>query len=691
MDPQIEKGIKEKHHQKSSGFPTWLFLHKELIEALDEAKPVEVSVLINQINHLHFIEGQLYVHLRNPKYLTNILLRANPSPCIDGLVNCKWSEKQPPEIDFADYDLRHLIIDNGQSMILIPGRPQNLDEKGFVFRLTGQGFSVGKRQAKRYAYGNEVTVELIQSGVVAEGKLLDFSPMGYRIGIGSKSSHTFKWLNSDEPVTLQFRYRQRVFLSTICRCVRRRNDIRSMEVVLIPTKQMVSRYKKRRIRNPRQRLFPAPGLTFFHPLLNKDVNLIVSDISTSGFSIYEGPQEGLLLQGMIIPELFVEFSGALRLKCSGQVLYRLEEKERVRCGIAILDMDVNSYGQLSHILSNALDPHASISQKLDLEALWEFLFESGFIYPLKYKLIQTHREEFKNTYRKLYQESPEIAKHITYQTNGKIEGHISMIHVYERAWMIHHHAARQGSRRAGIKVLKDLMLHLNDMHRLPSAKMDYAMCYYRPQNRFPDRVFGDFARELKNPLGCSLDLFTYYTLTTHYQAIRCPAGWTLQEASISDIWELTQFYDQHSGGLLLDMMGLKEVQSCAGKLESLYQRHGLIRKWNVYSLRHNDKPRAILIINQSDLGLNLSELLNSIKIIVMDMNTGDLSWEILSLAIGELKSAYEIDEAPVLVYPHGYVHSQGMPYEKHYHLWILDVQYGNTFLEFMAEKFGIKG
>ena len=80
--------------------------------------------------------------------------------------------------------------------------------------------------------------------------------------------------------------------------------------------------------------------------------------------------------------------------------------------------------------------------------------------------------------------------------------------------MIHHHAARiMDSKRPGFMVLKQIMYYMNDMYRLPSAHMDYVMCYFRPENRFPDFVFGGFAKTLKNSQGCSMDLFSYLTYT----------------------------------------------------------------------------------------------------------------------------------------------------------------------------------
>ena len=43
---------------------------------------------------------------------------------------------------------------------------------------------------------------------------------------------------------------------------------------------------------------------------------------------------------MIIPELEISFSGALKISCSAQVIYRLKEGEKgKRCGLAIYFRD----------------------------------------------------------------------------------------------------------------------------------------------------------------------------------------------------------------------------------------------------------------------------------------------------------------------------------------------------------------
>jgi len=656
--------------------PPWLFQHRTLTDALENAKPVKKETLTNTLNHIHFIDGYVFALLGHPKYKESVLIRAYPEHCLGSKLTCRWSDDNPAGLKPEEYKFQYVIIIDGRSLILVPGAVQEIDNKHFTIELPSLSHAVGQRQAKRYHCRN-IAVELIQSGFLAKGELLDFNSMGFRIRVGPEASCSFQWFNSDELATVHLRNEQQILFSGACDCIRQRGGLREREIVFTPSGEGIIRFKKSKFRNPRQQLQPAPTLIFNHPLLKTRVQFEVSDISTSGFSVYEKADEAVLLFGMIIPELVIDFAGVSRLKCSAQVIYRRNEKEKgIRCALAILDM-------------SAVDPNVHISNEIGLDALWEFLFESGFIYPAKYNLIKSYREDFKKTYRKLYQESPEIARHITYEKNGQIYGHISMVRAYDRTWMIHHHAARNaGNKRTGIQVLREIMYYLNGMHRLPSLKIDYAMSYFRPESKFPDRVFGGFARALKNPKGCSLDLFSYLPYTTLSLGTRLPEGWSLQECSSLDLWELSQFYNHYSGGLLLEILHRRGKGSSDECIEKLYNKFGFIRELKTYSLTSYGKLNAVLIVDKSNLGLNLSELLNSIKIVVT--NPEDLPWDVLSIAIGQLSSIYNKVKVPVLIYPLDYVDARQIPYEKQYQLWIFNIRYGDEYVEFMQRKLRIK-
>lgn len=675
---------------KESWLPPWLFKHKDLMQAMEGAHKVSREALTNTVNHIHFMDGHLLVLLQHPRYEESILLRAEPQPCLGKTLYCTWSDTFRVGTSLQNYTFLHLIIDDGRSMILVPGEVKELNGDGIKIVLPEESYAMGKRSARRYAC-LEVDAELIQSGFLAKGSLQDFSPLGFRLRLKPEPSCSFRWFNAAEPFTIHLHHNGKMLFSGTCEHLRTGREGEEREIVVRPLMGMVRRFKNKQMRNIRLRLTPSPTLSFTHPFLKRKIHMDVDNISTAGFSVHEGTGERFLVPGMIIPEMTVSFAGALKLHCAAQVIYQTEaEPGGIRYGLAILDMDIQTYSRLTHILTNALDPHAYISTEVDMDALWEFFFSAGFIYPKKYKLIQPHREEFRKTYERLYVENPEIARHFTYQKNGRIYGHISMVRAYSRAWMIHHHAAKaMDNKRTGFMVLKQIMHYLNDMYRLPSANIDYVMCYFRPENKFPDRVFGGFARELDNPKGCSTDLFAYLPYTRLSVGTQLPEDWSLEECSPFHLWELSRFYDHCSGGLLLDALGLHtgEERPSDAPLKSVYEGLGFLRGWKIYSLCNRGELHAVLMADQSDLGFNLSELLNGIKILVI--RPDGLAWSILSTAISLLMGPYKAEKIPVLFFPTDYVTERQIPHEKQYKLWVLNVQSGNEYLEYMQRRFRI--
>ena len=126
----------------------------------------------------------------------------------------------------------------------------------------------------------------------------------------------------------------------------------------------------------------------------------------------------------------------------------------------------------------------SVSSDVEMDALWEFFFETGFIYPKKYHHLQTARDNFKETYQRLYQKDQDIEAHLTCEKNGQIYGHVSIVRAYQRAWMIHHLAARPlNGRRMGLFVLKNLHQFCDGVLRYPSSRMDHLLVYFRPDIR----------------------------------------------------------------------------------------------------------------------------------------------------------------------------------------------------------------
>lgn len=666
-----------------------LFKHHDLTQTGEFDRVVNKEALVNRLNHINFMNGSIQVHLRHPKYDDIIHLEAYPEPCLGREFICRLLNKDQSALSlegYESYHFLHLIIDDSQSVLLVPAILKDIDGAVLTFQLPVESYIFKRRRLKRYS-SRHIKAELNQNGFLAKGELLDFSPIGFRIKVKPASSPSFHWFNPEELVSIHLIRDGVIAFSGPCKCIRRQMGQQHAEIVLRPENNGISRFKKKRIRSHRQQLPAAPYLVFDHPFLKKRAQLKVSDISPSGFLVFEKTDGRTLVPGMIIYGMSINFAGSLTIKCDAQVIYCSEEDEKVtRCGLAILDMDIKSYSRLNHILINALDPDVQVANEVDMDELWDFFFETGFIYPKKYGLLQSNREAFKKTYQNLYQERPEIAKHFICQDNGRIYGHMSMARAYERAWLIHHHAARTSdSMRAGFKVLKQVMHYLNGMVNLPSANIGYVMCYFRPENKFPDRVFGGFARDLNNIHGCSMDLFSYLPYTAYSLSHQLPYDWSLKRSTELDLWELNRSYKRYSGGLLLSALEIGEENPGSKSLEEVFAGAGLRRKIDTYSLTYKDNLCAVLIVDQSDLGFNLSELLNGIKIVVT--NPEDLPWNILFSAISQLTGVYHMDKIPVMVLPFEYVKNKHVPHEKQYQLWILNLQYGNEYLQYMQKKF----
>ncbi|MCK5344071.1 MAG: PilZ domain-containing protein, partial [Candidatus Heimdallarchaeota archaeon] len=280
-----------------------------------------------------------------------------------------------------------------------------------------------------------------------------------------------------------------------------------------PFRNQTQRFKSKKFRSVRQELNPSPNIIFEHPFTGKKVNLRIFDISGAGFSVEERFDNSLLLPGMLIPKLNIEFMNGLELNCKCQVIYRTShDYETVKCGFAFLDINLKNQIRLSSFLHQAMNKNCHVCTKINLDELWDFFFESGFVYPKKYFFIHSNRKRFEEVYKKLHEYDSDIAINFIYQDRGVIYGHMSMFRFYEKTWIINHYAANSAKRsRAGLAVLEQIGRYINEFHRLPSTKMDYVACYFRPDNKFPNLIFGGAARRSSD--GCTIDEFSYLHLS----------------------------------------------------------------------------------------------------------------------------------------------------------------------------------
>ncbi len=657
-----------------------LFQNSNPDNQLKAGRKISRKNLINILNYINFQDGRIIINFKHLKYGNIIFLKARPLPCHENTLDCLWVQTSELTQKLCSYRFLNFLVDDGQKLILVQADLKSINEEGISFDLRETCYEISSRKVRRHLCEG-IQVGFIQNSVIFYGSLLDFNAVSFRVEVSTVQPQTFLWVNPEANVTIILKDGPEIFFSGECKIIRQTYGQKTRAFVLEPVNKQIHK----EIKSPRCKLSPSPNIIFRHPLTRKMINLEVEDLAGSGFSVEEYYEHSVLLTGMIIPELHIEFANDFRIRCRAQVIYRnvytIDARTYVKCGMAILDMDIQEQVRLSSLLYRVRNKNFYVCNLVDLNALWRFFFETGFVYPEKYAAVHANKERFKETYEKLYTKNPNIARHFTYQGKGIIHGHISMLRFYENTWLFHHHAADRSSFRAGLIVLDQIGRYVNDFYRLYSTHMNFVICYFRHDNKFPNRVFGGFTSELSKPKGSSIDPFAYFHFARTFGHQDLSELWILAKTQSEDLLELESFYEYKSGGLMLNALDMEPDMIDSEDLNKEYQKAGFKRERRLFSLKKEGILKAIIMVNVSDFGLNMSNLTNCIHIIVLDSD--DLPPKVLNSTLSKLSQYYEEDEIPILLYPVSYAEDQSIPYDKIYNLWTINTLYTDYYLKYM--------
>jgi hypothetical protein len=644
------------------------------------------KALINKLNYINFIDGTISAIFRHNKYATTLSLKVKPLPCSDDQLTCLWVDTDNLQQHLRSHEFLHLLIPDGQKTLVVEPEKVEITEQLLEVLLPKACSEINLRKTRRHLACN-IAVQMIQNGTSFQGTLINFSAVSLHVKVISEPPKTFQWINPTAPVNIVLSNQQGIVYSGEFEISNQSCGQRERSFILMLVDHQIRKFKPKKYRSTRQCLVPSPNIYFPHPLTGRSADLKIQDISGSGFSVEEDRYNSLLLPGLIIPDMQISFPDGFRLCCRAQVIYRREldssdKENRVKCGLAILDMKIEDQARLLGVLNQVQNEFSYVSNQINLDDLWKFFFETGFIYPKKYASIQPQKEILKDTYQKVYKNRSTIARHFIYQDNGKILAHMAMIRFYRKAWMIHHHASqREINKKGGIMVLKQISGFINELHRLYSAHMDFIFCYFRPNNRFPRRIFGGTAEYINNPKGCSVDTFAYFQFQNSFNlSWEVKGTWSLGRSCDEDLRELNRFLEYQSGGLIVPAFDLEPDTENDEELREEFKTLGLKRERHLFSMKINGLLKAVIIANISDMGLNMSNLTNCLKIFILD--PVGITKDILNLMLSMLCVKLKQDQIPVLIYPSTFAKTKNFPIEKEYNLFILNLQYLDQYFEF---------
>jgi len=635
------------------------------------------SQVASRLNLLHFRSDPLLVIVRHREYDHTLTLKAIPQICHGDWLRAKWIDKQDVPRNLHLYKLEKIIIPGIATALELATDNVWLENDHLQAEIPRRLSMRTRRNVHRHPCDPAIEVWLTQNGISFEGRLVDYSPKGLRLELATTGPQSFYWFKSDQDIILTLTRSQQTVYAGRVEVIRSEGDPDRRTVIVKPVDTDTPRYQPKQERTKRFAVSPSPDISFIHPLTNDNNTLAVRDIAILGMSVRENRSRALLMPGLILENVVLNVCGSPFLTFTGQVVYSKNEDDETICGIAILDISIDDHYRLIGLIHRAEDDNAFVRLNHDPEKFFEFLFDTGFLYPAKYEEVHAHRESFIEAYRKLYLNPNRVARCFVYLEDNEIYGHVSALRIYRNTWLNHHHAAL-GKRGSGLKVLRQI----SDFHTcsfvLNPLNMRYVVGIWRPANDFPAKFFGKFAAKLDDPTLCSIDTFSYLHTTIdpcqNWDSLR--ETWKFDQATRQDICEFEGYYQKRSGGLLTKAFDLTpetfEDQSVAKE----YASSGLKRERHLYAVRYGLDLKALVEVQDSDTGLNLSELTNAVYIYVLDENM--ITPEVLKFVQYMVAIKQQWTSATIMLYPNTYVKRYQVDAEKDYAVWILNLNIEGT-------------
>jgi hypothetical protein len=315
----------------------------------------------------------------------------------------------------------------------------------------------------------------------------------------------------------------------------------------------------------------------------------------------------------------------------------------------------------------------------DFDLLWEFMFETNFIYQSKRKNLQNNSKEILETYHRLLSVDNPIVKKIILKEDQEIKGHVSAIRFFDHCWIIQHlNALKVSGGSAAQSMISGIVDFFYDARANANSETFYVMSFYRPDNIYPAIVFGESCRRINDPLKSM-----YFDLAFgNYSSVAELSSEWIDKVVVDSPESFIHLSNLMIRNKLISFMralGLGTVTTPELKIQEQYHSIGLFRERHLLSLTHQSES-VYALVELSSPGLNLSELTNAIYLFTDGINEDvirSLSEAIIEKANREYFAPREI--TPVVLQPASETRASTVNWCKVYTCWMTSAAHIDAF------------
>ncbi len=397
------------------------------------------------------------------------------------------------------------------------------------------------------------------------------------------------------------------------------------------------------------------GSTRFHPPVGRPVQVdlysvlagasalrMVRDLSSTGFSLDVDPLTDVCPPGTVFHRVTLRIAGQ-EFTCRGLVknLTRIAGTKEARCGVVFQDMDEPTRVRLSDQIVSSRYPGLVDGCRFSFDQLWQFFLDTRFVYPEKQANMAPLLPEIRRTIEAANGRPTPLFKSTIAVDEGTIVGHISSLRVYDRSWMSQHLAASAG-RHAG-SLLNFGQLEVFDQN----PDLEYFKCFFRPENKWPARMFGTFAKTVKDARLSDLRSYAYFVVPLTV-AVEAPTDIEVVEAAEDELAIVERYFVGRERGLLLSSDNLTRRALTLAELNAAYKKIGLQRRRRVLIAWRKGVPLGFALAEVSSPGLNFSELLSAFQLVVLKQGESAAA-QVRRALLGSVLSIYRQAGRPAAI------------------------------------------
>lgn len=342
----------------------------------------------------------------------------------------------------------------------------------------------------------------------------------------------------------------------------------------------------------------------------------VLEISSTGFSFAFDPTHDLFPPGARLSRIQLALDGRT-VTCSGSVRNIgpiAGNPHLVRCGVVFDELAPAERIHLADAVMRNRYPGLVDARELTFEQLWDFFRETRFVYPQKLAMLEPILPEVERTFAALRGPSDRIFKSLLYREGSAPIGYLSCVRGYRRTWVIQHLA---GFTRARARQAPQV-LNAGVAEYIEHNAIEYVKIYFRPENKWPSRVFGGFARRVNDPHRSDLRTFEHLVLPVDAQV---PAQALAQdirviEATSGDLAAVERHYVAAGESLLARSDDLTRSSLELSDVGGDFRQLGLVRRRVILLAMLGDVPAGAALCELTSPGVNLSELFSAARMAI---------------------------------------------------------------------------